>query len=186
MSKFKFVSSVSFLLRYFVESNFKNKGKIAIDATVGNGNDALFLSNYFEEVIGLDIQEKAIEASKELLLSENVKNVRLHLLSNEFIDSLNVKPDLIVYNLGYLPGADKAISTSCESTIKSLQKSIELIEEGYIVISLYPGHREGFIEKEHVMNFVKSLPTKNFGVLHMDFINRKNSPPTTIIIEKRK
>ena len=48
----------------------KNKlfpGDIAIDATLGNGNDSLFLVEQVNPsglVFGFDIQEKAIESSK--------------------------------------------------------------------------------------------------------------------------
>ena len=38
---------------------------IAIDATVGNGYDTLFLANFFKKVIGIDIQPLAIKRSKE-------------------------------------------------------------------------------------------------------------------------
>ena len=41
------------------------KFDVAIDATVGNGYDTLFLAEHFNKVIGIDIQPLAIKRSKE-------------------------------------------------------------------------------------------------------------------------
>ena len=40
------------------------KKDVAIDATLGNGYDTLFLSEHYKKVIGIDIQELAIKRSK--------------------------------------------------------------------------------------------------------------------------
>lgn len=47
------------------------KGDTVIDATCGNGNDTLFLSNTVGEngdVLAFDIQQQAIEKTKEVLI----------------------------------------------------------------------------------------------------------------------
>ena len=52
-----------------------NKNDIIIDATLGNGYDSLFLSNLVTKIIGFDIQEMAINNSKETL--KNITNVKI-------------------------------------------------------------------------------------------------------------
>ena len=47
--------------------------KYAVDATLGNGRDALFLSTLIDDggkVFAFDVQEQAIEESKKLFESE--------------------------------------------------------------------------------------------------------------------
>ena len=53
-------------------------------------------------------------------------------------------PKLIVYNLGYLPGSDKLLTTKTSSTLLSVEKALSLIApNGAISITCYPGHEEG-------------------------------------------
>ena len=54
-----------------------NKRDVAIDATLGNGYDSLFLCDHYKRVIGLDIQELAIKRSREKL--KDKENVSIYL-----------------------------------------------------------------------------------------------------------
>ena len=47
--------------------NKKGNNTIGVDATCGRGKDTLFLANIFKEVYAFDIQDEAIESTKELL-----------------------------------------------------------------------------------------------------------------------
>ena len=62
--------------------NIKNKN-VAIDATLGNGHDSLFLVSLFNKVIGIDIQPLAIKRSKERLKDYN--NIEIELLNHKDI-----------------------------------------------------------------------------------------------------
>ena len=61
-----------------LENEKKDK---AIDATVGNGYDTLFLANYYQEVIGIDIQELAVKRS--IKKTQDLTNVKI------FLDDFN-------------------------------------------------------------------------------------------------
>lgn len=75
---------------------------IAIDATLGNGHDSLFLSSLFNKIYAFDIQELAIKRSKKRL--ENIDNIDIILDSYiNFDNYIFEKVDLILYNLGFLP-----------------------------------------------------------------------------------
>ena len=81
-----------------------------IDATMGNGNDTLFLCELAGEngyVTAFDIQEKALEHTKALLEGQGIrKNFRLILDGHEHMTEY-AKPDsidLVCFNFGYLPG----------------------------------------------------------------------------------
>ena len=53
------------------------KFEVAIDATVGNGYDTLFLAQHFKKVIGIDIQPLAIKRTTKKI--EGLTNVELYL-----------------------------------------------------------------------------------------------------------
>lgn len=168
------------------------EGNIVVDATVGNGNDTVFLADLVGEtgkVYGFDIQELAIQNTIKKLSENNLLN-RVELIkdSHEHMDK-HVKEniDLAVFNLGYLPGGDHSIITRPHSTIKAIQKAIELLNlKGIILIVLYSGHKGGMEEKRQVEEYVKTLNQKKFSVLKFDFINQINNPPILIGIEKKK
>jgi tRNA1(Val) A37 N6-methylase TrmN6 len=171
-------------------------GDIAIDATCGNGHDSLFLAMRIltpnaGTLYTFDIQKKALESAKKLL-QENISMSsfeRIHFLNMshekfpEEIAANSVK--LIVYNLGYLPGGDKSITTQGETTITSIKHSMDLISTtGAISITCYPGHPAGKIEEELILQFVSTLDYKTWNCCHHRFINREKSP-SLLILQKQ-
>ena len=161
-------------------------GKIAVDATVGKGKDTLKLLKAVGDegfVYGFDLQKDALDAANKLL--KDYKNYKLFLESHENLDKLE-KFDLVIYNLGYLPGSDKKITTLKDSTLSSLKKAAEKISDGGIIIVVsYLGHENSFEEREGVDEFLKSLDQKRFKVEKREFYNQKNSPPIVYLIEKK-
>ena len=149
---------------------------LAIDATCGNGYDTLFLAGLCS-VIGLDIQEQAL-ANTEALLAKHQKEVSLHLLSHAAIDTLLLPfpPRLIVYNLGYLPRGDKAITTKVLSTLESVDKGLKLLApEGALSITCYPGHEEGAKEEKVLEEWAMQLPPNEWSVRHHKWASRSPS-----------
>lgn len=165
------------------------KGDCAVDATMGNGNDTLFLRKIVGDegkVYAFDIQEMAIDNTKEKLghLCENVELIKdSHINIKKYVkEEINAA----VYNLGFLPKGDKSIITQGNTTIMALKETLELLKKkGIIIISIYYGHEGGSMEKEMVLDFVKNLDRKSFHVVKMDFFNQINNPPILIGIEKK-
>lgn len=158
-----------------------SKNTLVIDATVGNGHDTLFLAQLLQgegELIGYDIQAAAISSCRQRLssLPENQKaNINLKNQSHAFFEEASA--DLIVYNLGYLPGGDKALTTQCETTLASLQKALEIVRErGAISITCYPGHAEGKKEQEAILSFLQTLSSSSWEICHYTWVNRPLSP----------
>lgn len=85
-----------------------------IDATCGNGHDALFLAKLAHQgnIHLLDIQPQAIENSRQRMKDElgdsRLDQISFHLLCHSKVDEIAPKESvkLIVFNLGYLPGQD--------------------------------------------------------------------------------
>lgn len=155
-------------------------GDWAIDATCGNGHDTKVLSELCLGVIGLDIQEKALESTRKQVGS----NVQLFLQSHETFPQIayEVPVKLIVYNLGYLPGGNKNITTIVPSTLKSLEEACKIIlPEGMISITCYPGHSEGLLEQKALLEACGELPSVLWSVCHHQWLNRALCPSLIII-----
>jgi tRNA A58 N-methylase Trm61 len=170
-------------------------GDIAIDCTVGNGNDSVFLAKIVGEsgrVFGFDIQPLAIEQTSAKLAENGLdERVSLNLSGHENVKSivpleLHGKVKGAIFNLGYLPGGDKEIVTLPETTIQAVHDLLEIIApEGMIVIVVYYGHPKGAIERDVLIEYAKNIPREIAHVLEYRFMNPTNNPPFIIAIEKR-
>ena len=178
---------------HWILSQHLEEDDFVIDGTVGNGHDTLFLANIVGEnghVLGFDIQEKAIERSKQRLREKGVID-RVELINDGHENILNHvktgdKAAAILYNLGYLPGSDKEIITKSKTTIKSLKDGLKVLKKGaLIVVVIYPGHEGGKKEKEAIISYSENLNRKKYNVLHYYFSNQQNRPPEVLIIKKR-
>lgn len=157
---------------------------ITIDATVGNGNDTLFLCKISKFVYGFDIQGEAIKNTEKKLT--NFNNYSLFLSSHENVLEY-VKEDVkaVIFNLGYLPNGDKEITTLYPKTIIAIKRCISLLAPGGIIcITLYPGHENGRLESINIEAYANSLDQRKFNVLKYIFTNQINNPPYALIIEK--
>lgn len=170
-------------------------GDVAVDATVGNGHDTLFLANLVGpsgRIYGFDIQDEALLSCKTKLREHELQDqVTLfhtgHENITECIPPLHFgKITGAVFNLGYLPGGDKNIVTVPETTIQAIDHLLGIMApEGIIVIVIYHGHPEGKVERDYLLRYVNSLDQNVAHVLEYKFLNQKNNPPFIIAIEKR-
>ena len=134
---------------------FASKEKVAIDATLGNGYDSLFLSPLFKKVYSFDIQDLAIKRSKERL--KDCDNVEIIQANHMYIDNfVKEKVDLVTFNLGFLPGSDKKICTNSYTTTNAIKKAYELLNEnGLIVLTTYSRHSGGQKEADDIDLFLE-------------------------------
>lgn len=180
---FKYVSDISDLSHNIIDNYLENR-VIAIDGTLGNGFDTDFLSDKFKHVYTFDIQKEACEK----YICKNKENVTVindsHHKLKEYVkeDSVNC----IMYNLGFLPGGDKSITTLVETTMESIEAGLELLDKnGIMTIAVYRGHEEGKIEENSILDYVKKLPKNIYGVMLHEYLNRAKSAPLLIVIEKK-
>lgn len=170
-------------------------GDVAIDCTVGNGNDTLFLSNLVGEsgqIYGFDIQEEAIASTQSKLQESDAKgSVQLYCCGHEEVESRIPekyfgKVASAVFNLGYLPGGDKSITTNSDTTIRAIESLLRMMKrEGIIVLVVYAGHPEGAIERDDLLSYCRAIPLEKAHVLEYRFTNHKQEAPFIIAIEKR-
>lgn len=179
---FKYVADISELSHHIIKTFLVNK-KIAIDGTLGNGYDSDFLSKNFEKVYSFEIQKEPCDRYKETCLENVIVINDSHDKINEYILE-NV--DCIMYNLGFLPGGDKNITTMHETSLKSIKTGLEILNSrGIMTICIYKGHDEGKKEETCILQYIKTLPKKYYGVMSHSFLNRSEMAPSLIVIEKK-
>ena len=158
---------------------------IVVDATMGNGHDTLFLAKLAKQVYAFDIQEQALEKTSQRLQEAGLTNAELILQGHETVDQFVTEVKAAIFNLGYLPSADKSIITQPQTTLDALDKLCHmLVKGGRIAIMIYYGHEGGDIERDAVMDFVSHLPQQEYTAAIYRTLNQINNPPFLVMIEK--
>ena len=161
------------------------KEDVVVDATMGNGHDTLFLAQLAKQVYAFDIQQQAVEKTRQRLLEAGLDNAQLILAGHETLDQYTDHFKATIFNLGYLPSADKSVITRPDTTLEALEKVCRGLEKGgRAAIMIYYGHEGGEVEKDAVLDFVSQLPQQDFTVTLYKTINQINNPPFLVMIEK--
>lgn len=162
-----------------------NKEAIAVDATMGNGHDTAFLAGLAGQVYAFDVQEAALVKTKERLDGLGLTNVQLILAGHETVDQHVQQLRAAIFNLGYLPSADKSIITTPDTTLEALAKILNRLEVGgRVSVMIYYGHEGGEAEKDRVLEMAKGLDQTEFTVMLYQPLNQVNTPPFLVMIER--
>ena len=139
------------------------------DATVGNGHDTRFLAECVlpgGRIYGFDVQEAALESTRSRLREAGVADDLVDLLhaGHEEMETRVMGPvAAVMFNLGYLPGGDHALTTSPGPTIAALRAAIGLLKPGGLVsVVCYQGHDGGREEADAVRAWAAALPESGF------------------------
>lgn len=161
-----------------------SKEDLVIDATCGKGYDTIQLAKLAHLVHALDIQEEAIEKTKQKAQELHLENIHYHQRCHSSFPS-EISPGsikLVVYNLGYLPGGDKEITTMTSTTLQSLNQACTLLKQsGMISIMCYPGHQEGKKEEGEILEWATNLDQALWRCCHHRWINKEKSPSLLFI-----
>ena len=166
------------------------EGDTVIDATMGNGHDTLFLCGLVGDqgrVIAFDVQKQAVENTKKRLEEAGMlSRASLYCLGHEHMAQIAQSARAVVFNLGWLPGGDKRVTTRWETTKAALQSALRLLlPQGVLVLCAYPGHAEGERERQNLMDFFSALRPQEFNVLHQKFLNAGPGAPECFVIQKQ-
>ncbi len=170
------------LQKHFILQHL-GEGEVAVDFTMGNGNDTLFLSKTVGEsgrVYAFDIQEDALNATRSRLVENGApENYRLICASHHRVREFVGEPIKAgMFNLGYLPGSGrKSVTTMRETTMPAVEAAIDmLLPDGVLIIAVYPGHEEGFLEGDMLREYFKT--TSRFEICPSEFhiLNSPTSP----------
>ena len=184
-----------------VVSHYVAEGDTVVDGTMGNGHDTAALARLVGpegRVLAFDVQEQALRNTTELLKEEEVRlglktgalqsRVRLICDSNanlrSYIDGL--KPSAVVFNLGYLPGGDKNVTTTADDTLRAVTEALDAVKPGGLVAAvMYSGHEQGAAEKEALLAWARELPPKEYHAAYVAMWNQKKNPPELLLVTKK-
>lgn len=178
-------------LLHLLLNNFLKEGQIAVDATAGNGYDTLFLAQQVGpsgRVYAFDIQNEALDKAKKLLACHNYSERVKFILDSHDKLKYYVKQEIncLVYNLGYLPGGDKNIITTENTSLTSLQQGIELIAPGGVLsLIAYRGHSGGDKEAQIVEEYLQRLESPPWDVLSWKRVNGTPTAPYLLFAQKQ-
>lgn len=167
-------------------------GARAIDATMGNGHDTQWLCELVGAegvVYAFDVQAEAVERTRERLRESGLLDrARLFCAGHETMrEHVPESVDAVVFNLGWLPGAEHGVTTQVETTLRAVNAAVELLkEDGLMTVCIYPGHDEGSRELHALMEWGSSLDDKRFDVLLKTYLNQPNNPPRMLAVRKKK
>lgn len=171
------------MTEYVTSRLLDEKYEVAIDFTMGNGNDTLTLSKIAKKVYSFDIQETALINTRKLI--NDIDNVELILDSHENFDNYLQSFDMGVFNLGYLPQGDHEITTKVSTSLIAIDKAVRCLnKKGHLFIVVYIGHPEGEKESLKIDEYVSSLDHMIYNVALFKMMN-KTKAPYVIEIEKR-
>ena len=169
------------LHKYFILQHLK-EGDVAVDFTMGNGYDTEFLSKTVGpegHVYAFDIQAQAVESTakhlKEVGCPENYTLIHdsHHNVKNYVKEPIKAG----MFNLGWLPGGDKSITTMRETTMPAIETAISLLDsDGVLTVAVYPGHPEGDAEGKMIEEYLSGLSRFKLCVTKIKIVNSPTSP----------
>src|SRR4051794_38219274 len=109
------------------------EGDRVIDATAGNGHDTYFLADLVKptgHVYSFDIQQSAINATRERLGNLNQQVTLIQSGHEQVKNFVSDEIAAAVFNLGYLPGSDHNIITRPDTTIQAIDGCLDLLKIG--------------------------------------------------------
>lgn len=169
-------------------------GAVAIDATLGNGHDCLFLAKGVGEsghVYGFDIQNQAIQSSVQRLQQHQLDSRATLIAANHaemrrFIpDNMQGKIAVIMFNLGYLPGAGKTVMTQTQTTLLAIEEACGLLaNQGVITVMAYPGHAGGDAETQALQTWLQRIDPAEFSVDTLFSQHHQEHAPRLFVIRK--
>jgi len=169
-------------------------GDLVIDATLGNGHDTLFLAQCVGDnghVYGFDIQAAALNVTTQRLLEQGLNN-RVTLFQVNHAEMRQHIPvewqghiQVIMFNLGYLPGADKNIMTQTDRTLQAIHAACAiLMGQGMLTVMAYPGHVGGDQETRYLEQWLQTLDNNRFKVQTIFSHQHQATAPRLFVIRK--
>jgi predicted methyltransferase len=169
-------------------------GGIGVDATAGRGHDTVFLARLLgpEGVVhACDVQPAALAATQQRWLTLAAPKAELHLhacghesMKQSLADQGVTQLQAVIFNLGYLPGTDHAITTSTATTLTALQDLLTLLTPGGILtVVAYPGHPGGREELDAILTWARQLPPAIGLARHLQWLNLGPDRAEMIAIE---
>ena len=169
-------------------------GDMAVDATVGNGLDTVFLSQTVGttgHVYGFDIQPRALAKTRDRLKAKKTPdNVTLFHAGHERLGELlpvdaHGVLGAVTFNLGYLPGGDETLVTRAETTCAAVDAALPFMRPGGLMsLVLYTGHNGGPAETRAVVAHCAAIHPDTARIMRCTMHNHPSAQVELLVVEK--
>jgi len=124
-----------------------------------------------------NIQEPISPREKRL----DANNVKLiHGGHEHLADHIEQDISCAMFNFGYLPKADKMITTNAATSVLALQAALgKLSADGLLSLICYPGHEQGHIETRAIEQWLAGLDNQTVSI--QQHLSRKPTDTTPIL-----
>lgn len=167
------------------------EGDTVIDATAGNGHDTVFLAGCVGEtgrVLAFDPQEKATRSARSRVDAAGLARrvdfyPTTHSRMAEHAEAESVSA--VMFNLGYLPGEDHAMTTESQETVLALAAAEGLLKSGGVLsVVCYPGHPAGAVEAGAVEAWMSSRTANGWRVAKFGMLGTQQPAPYLLVARK--
>jgi predicted methyltransferase len=164
------------------------EGDLVVDATAGNGHDTVFLAECVGEsgsVLAFDVQEAAIISAKARVTQAGfAERVGFFHESHERLDHHVAERTaaVVMFNLGYLPGADHESTTEVATTLAAFEKAACALKPGGILsVICYPGHPAGAAEAEAAEDWLAARTSAGWRVAKYGALGTRRPAPFLLL-----
>ena len=183
-------------VRFAQESiaRFCRAPRLLVDATCGNGGDTAFLCSLAAgsggRVLALDIQPDACARTRARLEGDGYDPALYQIVCDSHANlSAHVSPDTadaVLFNFGWLPGAQHDVFSTAQSSIPALEAALTALRPGGVLSAiLYSGKTIGSDEKQAVLAWMRALPLTQYTVLVCAFANWADTAPLPCLVLKK-
>ncbi|MBM4075591.1 MAG: SAM-dependent methyltransferase, partial [Planctomycetes bacterium] len=141
-------------------------------------------------VFSIDVQVIAIERTRSLLGPNRQNHVDLRLSDHANLASIvpcdhHGRIAAIMFNLGFLPGSDRLVTTQANSTIQCLQSALQMVKpNGIVTVIAYRGHSGGKEEYRSIQQFLQNQTSFGFQIETIHCNRHTDSTPVLLVAIK--
>lgn len=168
-------------------------GDVAIDATAGNGHDTKFLADLVGAtglVFAIDIQQQALQQTAALLGDAALAHV--HLVQRDHTELKAIIPSeyheqiaVVMFNLGYLPGGDRSLTTRTDSTLEAIRSALDILRPGGVLtVVAYSGHPGGAAEANAIECLLRNLSLEDYATSKHSAASDRAFAPSLFVVTK--
>jgi GNAT superfamily N-acetyltransferase len=168
--------------------------RFCIDATCGNGGDTEFLCRLCAhsggQVLAMDLQPEACARTRARLTAAGFAPECWRVVCDSHANLAAYAPagsaDAVLFNFGWLPGAEHAVYSTAESSLPALAAALTALRRGGVLSAvLYSGRLIGSAEKQAVLHWLRALPLTQYTVLVCEFANWADTAPLPCLVLKK-
>ncbi len=169
--------------------------RLLVDATCGNGGDTAFLCRLAAQsggqVLAMDLQPEACARTGARLAAAGFDGASYRIVCDSHANLsayvASGTADAVLFNFGWLPGAQHAVFSTADSSIPALAAALDALRPGGVLSAvLYSGKTIGSGEKQAVLAWLRALPLTRYTVLVCDFANWADTAPLPCLVLKKQ